>query len=128
MTIHTSAKLIDVPLDKLGITHEPVAVSIPGVADISLELSNVTSFAQMLIQVAEALDAANRLPPGTGWHFVGKAALITDAPYSRANRKLPSGRYINIRHTKQQFIDCVRDIFKLSGIPTQDVRVTAFVR
>ena len=112
-----------VPLTELTPRHYPFGVAIPGMGEISFDSSDVTPFAEMLIEVARVLDSAGRLPSGEIQPNHGKAPLVTINPDSGANRPLPSGRLINIRHTKHQFIACTQDLVSVAGFSPDSVSV-----
>jgi hypothetical protein len=112
-----------VTLTELTPRHYPFGLGVPGIGEISFEATDVTPFAEMLIEAARALDAAGRLPPGEIQANHGKAPLVTNNPDSGANRPMPSGRQINIRHTNHQFIACTQDLFSVAGINPDSVSV-----
>lgn len=123
MNASNSSSYESVPLTELTSSHYPFGIQIPEIGEVSFENSDVTPFAQMLIEVAEALDSSGRLPAGELHPDPSKAPLITNEPESGANRRLPSGRWINIRHTKRQFIACAQDLVAVVGIAPDSVVV-----
>lgn len=123
MSVTDSSSFETVLLTELTPRHYPFGVAIPGMGEISFDSSDVTPFAEMLIEVARALDAAGRLPPGEIQAQDNKAPLVTNNPDSGANRPMPSGRLINIRHTKHQFIACTQDLVSVAGIDPDSVSV-----
>ena len=112
-----------VPLTELTPSHYPFGVVIPGMGEISFDSSDVSPFAEMLIEVARALDSAGLLPLGEIQPNADKAPLVTNNPDSGANRPMPSGRLINIRHTKHQFIACTQDLVSVAGIAPDSVTI-----
>ncbi|MBV5275974.1 MAG: hypothetical protein JZU52_20815 [Lamprocystis purpurea] len=123
-TIQGQAILIR--LNDLRKEHNPVAVILPGLEEISLERSKDTPFTQMFIKIAQCLDKAQLLPPGILRPNPRNAALITDhseSTDSGATRPLPSGRHLNIRHNRHQFIACIKELIVLAKIEPQHVQV-----